>query len=115
MRQPFVSLSHESKDAGETQAWSRCSTVARISGDQRNEKDSRQGRTTHELSLKRSTGEYARSPLQWPPELTGEWRAKQPCLILITRLPQRGPHLLEHLDFSCELASTPILPLTAGL
>ena len=28
---------------------------------------------------------------------TGEWRAKQPYLILITRLPQRGSHLAVHL------------------
>ena len=41
---------------------------------------------------------------------TGEWRAKQPWLILITRLPQRGPHLSMRLASWDELTSDRILP-----
>ena len=46
---------------------------------------------------------------------SGEWRAKQPYLILITRLPQRGPHLSVHLTSWDELASDRILPRSVSV
>lgn len=47
-------------------------------------------------------------PLQWPP--ASYWRMAGPStpLVLITRLPQRGPHLAVHLASWDELASRSI-------